>query len=375
MTDNQRPDGDLPEQDLPRVPGSGREGLSPTPGQHDAAAPQDPDVVDEMTDGTSARGELSHGDLQQRYSVEKQLDLSQKSYSQGQLVRRRFLRHRGAMISLAALVIITLMAFTSIGIGPIPGWWDKTFWDPSKAIDGGRPSLSLWPFSIGEHPFGQDTVGKDYFALTMRGTQRSLVVAFTVGILSTIIGTLIGALAGYFRGWLDAILMRITDLFIVIPALVLAAVLGQMTDGNIWMLALLLSFIGWTGLARLVRGEVLSLREREFVTAAEAIGTSPWRIIFKHVLPNTIGTIIVSATLAIASTILTESALSFLGFGVKAPDTSLGLLISTYQNAFMTRPWLFWWPGMMILAIALAVNFLGDGLRDAFDPRQNRNAD
>ena len=333
-----------------------------------------------MTDQNRPDGERPDGlsspqDLQQKYSVEKQIDLSQKSYSQGQLVRRRFFRHKGAMISLAALLFITFMAFTSIGSGFIPGWWDKNFWQMNTQVDGGRPTLRLWPFQIGEHPFGQDTIGKDYFALTMRGTQRSLVVAFTVGILSTIIGTLIGALAGFFRGWVEAILMRITDLFIVIPALVLAAVLGQMSGGGIWSLALLLSVIGWTGLARLVRGEVLSLREREFVTAAEAIGTNSGRIIFKHILPNTIGTIIVSATLAIAATILIESALSFLGWGVKAPDTSLGLLISTYQNAFLTRPWLFWWPGMMILSIALAVNFLGDGLRDAFDPRQNRTAD
>lgn len=312
----------------------------------------------------------------ERYSVEKQIDLSQKSYSQGQLVRRRFFRHRGAMVSLVTLLFITIMAFTSIGYGIIPGWWDKDYWRAGTMVNPlGAPTLQLWPFSPGEHPFGQDNVGKDYFALTMRGTQRSLIVAFTVGILSTILGTLIGAIAGFYRGWIEAILMRMTDLFIVIPSLVLAAVLGKIAGGGIWPLAFLLSVISWTGLARLVRGEVLSLREREFVTAAEAIGTNSGRIIFKHILPNTIGTIIVSATLAIAATILTESALSFLGWGVRAPDTSLGLLISTYQNSFQVRPWLFWWPGMIILGIALSVNFLGDGLRDAFDPRQNRTAD
>ena len=313
-------------------------------------------------------------DVQEKYSVEKQLDLSQKSYSQGQLVRRRFVRHKGAIVSLFMLVFIALMAFTSIGIGFIPGWWDKGFVLTFAQVEGGRPTLGLWPPSLGEHPFGQDTIGKDYFALTMRGTQRSLIIAFTVGLLSTFIGTLIGAVAGFYRGWVEAILMRITDLFIVIPLLVLAAVFAQFA-GNIWTLALLLSVLTWTGLARLVRGEVLSLREREFVTAAEAIGTGPWRIIFRHILPNTIGTIIVSATLSIAAVILLESTLSFLGWGVQPPDTSLGLLISTYQNAFLTRPWLFWWPGMLILAIALSVNFLGDGLRDAFDPRQNRTAD
>lgn len=313
--------------------------------------------------------------VEEIYSVEKQIDLNQKSYSQGQLVRRRFFRHRGALVSLFVLVFVTLMAFTSIGYGLIPNWWDKNFYDAGATVDGGRPTLQLWPFQVGEHPFGQDTIGKDYFALTMRGTQRSLIVAFTVGLISTIIGTLIGAISGYYRGWIEAILMRITDLFIVIPLLVLAAVFGKMADGGIWPLAILLSVLTWTGLARLVRGEVLSLREREFVTAAEAIGTSSGRIIFKHVLPNTVGTIIVSATLAIATTILLESALSFLGYGVQPPDTSLGLLISQYQSAFQTRPWLFWWPGMMILTIALSVNFLGDGLRDAFDPRQNRTAD
>lgn len=371
MNDRPPPPEDRPDQDLPPAPGSGRERISPVPFQQDKAAPQDPDAGQEGGGFT----DVGDDDPARTYSVEKQLDLTQKSYSQGQLIRRRFVRHRGAMVSLAVLVLVTLVAFTSIGYGFIPGWWDKDYWRGGMVVDRGRPTLDVWPFSMGEHPFGQDNAGKDYFALTMRGTQRSLIVAFTVGLLSTILGTVIGAIAGYYRGWIESVLMRITDLFIVIPALVLAAVFGKMANGSIWPLAFLLSVIGWTGLARLVRGEVLSLREREFVTAAEAIGTGSGRIIVKHILPNTVGTIIVSATLAIAATILTESALSFLGWGVRAPDTSLGLLISTYQNSFQSRPWLFWWPGMIILVIALAVNFLGDGLRDAFDPRQNRTAD
>lgn len=299
----------------------------------------------------------------------------QKSYSQGQLVRRRFFRHKAAMTSVIILLFIVILAFTSIGFGPIPGWWGKSYAMSAQVIDGGRPTLQLWPFSLGEHPFGQDNTGKDYFALVMRGTQRSLIIAFVVGIVSTFIGTVVGALAGYFRGWVEAILMRVTDLFIIMPLLVLAAVLGRIASGGkggIWTLALMLGFVTWTGLARLVRGEVLSLREREFVAAARAVGTGARRIIVKHILPNTVGVIIVSATLSIAAAILLETSLSYLGFGVRAPDTSLGLLISDYENAFKTRPWLFWWPGMFILAIALAVNFIGDGLRDAFDPRQNR---
>ena len=298
----------------------------------------------------------------------------EKSFSQSQLVRRRFFHHTGAMVSLGVLVFVVLLAFTSIGVGPLPGWWDKDFSRAADIVDGGRPTLQLFPFSLGEHPFGQDNAGKDYFALVMRGTQISLIIAFVVGIVSTVIGTLVGALAGYYRGITESILMRMTDLFIVIPLLVLAAVLGNIAgNSGVFLLAVVLGLVTWTGLARLVRGEVLSLREREFVTAARAIGTSTPRIITKHILPNAVGVIIVSGTLAIASAILLETALSFLGFGVKSPDVSLGSLISAYQGAFTTRPWLFWWPGMFILAIALSVNFIGDGLRDAFDPRQNRS--
>ncbi|AEG43705.1 ABC transporter permease [Isoptericola variabilis] len=293
------------------------------------------------------------------------LPTEDKSYSQGQLVRRRFFHHRGAIISMIVLGVIVLVAFSSIGIGPIPGWWDKNPTLQYEKVGTGAPTWA--------HPFGQDTIGKDYFALVMLGTQKSIIIALGVGLISTVIGTVVGALAGYFRGWVESLLMRLTDLLIVIPLLVLAAVLGKMaSQWGIWGLTVMLGIVSWTGLARLVRGEVLSLRERDFVVAATAVGTGSNRIIFKHILPNAVGTIIVSATLTISSAILLETSLSFLGFGVQAPDTSLGLLISQYQTAFTTRPWLFWWPGLMILAIALCVNFIGDGLRDAFDPRQNR---
>ncbi|RRD46591.1 ABC transporter permease [Tessaracoccus sp. OH4464_COT-324] len=307
-----------------------------------------------------------------QYSVEDVLDqTTDKSYSQGQLVLRRFLRHKAAMVALVVLAFIIVLSFTSIGFGPIPGWWDKTYFDRyDLALPGGKPTLQLWPPALGEHPFGQDTIGKDYFALVMRGTQISLFVAFTVGFVATTIGTTIGSVAGYFRGLLESLLMRMTDLFIIIPLLVLAAVFGRTFGSNVPMLALMIGLIGWTGLARLVRAEVLSLREREFVAAARAIGTPAPRIILRHVLPNALGTIVVNSTLLISGAILTETAISFLGFGVRAPDTSLGLLIQTYLNALDTRPWLFWWPGMFILCIALCVNFIGDGLRDAFDPRQ-----
>lgn len=303
-----------------------------------------------------------------------------KSFSQGQLVRKRFFKHRAAMVSTIVLIVITVFAFTSIGFGAIPGWWDKSYLSAGSVVNGGRPTMSLVPqflggdgLAWGEHPFGQDSSGKDWFALVMRGTQQSLIIAVIVGLVSTAIGAVIGALSGYFRGWVDSLLMRLTDLIIVIPLLVLAAVLGKMSNslpGGIIPLAIVLGLVSWTSLARLVRGEVLSLREKEFVHAAVAMGAKPGRVIFKHLLPNTIGVIVVNATFAIAGAVLLETSLSFLGFGVQPPESSLGLLISQYQNAFTTRPWLFWWPGMLILAIALSVNFLGDGLRDAFDPRQ-----
>ncbi|MET9340159.1 ABC transporter permease [Nonomuraea sp. NPDC003804] len=303
--------------------------------------------------------------------------------TQAQLVRRRFFRHRGALVGMILFGIVFVLAFSSIGFGPIPGWWDKPWTGSGTVVDRGRPTLSLIPeflggagIHLGEHPFGQDNIGKDYFALTMRGAQISIIVALTIGLVSTVVGTVLGAAAGFFRGKVESVIMRFTDIMITIPVLVIAAVVGSAT-GNMgpYFMALFLGLTTWTSVTRLVRGEFLSLREKEFVEAARAIGTSSFRIIFRHILPNTLGVIIVSATLAISAGILLETALSFLGFGVKSPDTSLGLLISDYKSAMLTRPWLFWWPGLFIIAIALSVNFIGDGLRDAFDPRQNRVRD
>jgi peptide/nickel transport system permease protein len=282
------------------------------------------------------------------------------------------------MGGLVGLGLIVLLAFSSIGFGPVPGWWDKTPTATGAKIEDGRPSLDLLPsfidgdgLAIGEHPFGQDDIGVDYFAKTMRGAQQSLVIAMMVGFTATAIGVMIGAVAGYFRGAVESVLMRMTDIFLTIPVLVIAAVLGR-TVGNagVVALALVLGAVQWTTLGRLIRAEFLSLSEKEFVEAARAMGASSGRIIFRHILPNTIGVIIVGATLLIAEAILLEAALSYLGLGVRPPDTSLGLLISEYKSAFATRPWLFWWPGLFIVAIALCVNFIGDGLRDAFDPRQ-----
>lgn len=317
--------------------------------------------------------------------------------SQGQIILRRFVKHKAAMGSLFALLGIIFFVFTASGIHlgtkdepvSVPGWWPYSITDidPAAAIEltcnggvTGCPTLDVFPefidgtgVQIGAHPFGTDIIGTDYFALVMRGAEQSIMVMLIVGLLGVGIGTTIGAIAGYYGGIVDAILMRVTDMFLVTPTIVIGAVIG-FRFGNLGVLplAIMLGFFAWMGLARFVRTEFLTLREREFVDAARVAGASDRRIIFKHILPNAIGVIIVAGTLLMSGAILTESALSYLGFGVSAPDVSLGLLISQYQDTFSISPWLFWWPGALIVAIALCVNFIGDGLRDAFDPRQRR---
>jgi ABC-type dipeptide/oligopeptide/nickel transport system permease subunit len=311
--------------------------------------------------------------------------------SQGALVRRRFFRHAGAMIALVVLILVILLAFTSVGtvIGGtgklqpsgdgtlsingfrIPGWWPLNWYTSYPIVNGGMPTLTFFPFSMGEHPFGQDTLGKDVFAQVMRGTQQSITVMFLVGIVSLILGVLFGALSGYFRGWVDSLIMRFTDVVIIIPIIVIGSILGKLLGGSSAVVfGIFLGIVSWTGLARLVRGDFLALREREFVDAARVAGASNGRIIFRHILPNAVGIIIVNTTLLMSAAVLTEAALSFLGFGITAPDVSLGQIISEYREAFRTRPWLFWWPGLFIVILALCINFIGDGLRDAFDPRQ-----
>ena len=297
--------------------------------------------------------------------------------SQGQIVRRRFFRHRGALIAMIALGLIVIMAFTSVGVDlwglRIYGWWPYSWDEILPKVNNGVPTMSLFPPQFGEHPFGQDEVGRDIFAVVMRGAQQSLMVMVIAGVVATIIGVVIGAIAGYYRKTTDSILMRFTDIIITIPLIVIGAVLGR-TFGSLGaaVLGVVIGIFAWTTMARLVRGEFLTLREREFVDAARVSGARDRRIIFRHILPNAVGVIVVNATLLMAGAILLESALSYLGFGVQSPDTSLGKIVSDNQAAFSTRPWLFWWPGIFIIAIALCVNFIGDGLRDAFDPRQKK---
>ena len=300
--------------------------------------------------------------------------------SQSQIVRKRFVRHKAAMVSLVVLALVLLLAITSIGWGVIPGWWK---WDAYTTVGdpaGQRATLAiLWIggpylFHMGDFPFGASSVGIDNFAQVMRGIQQTTVVILIIGLLSTIIGVIIGAIAGYYRGWVDSVLMRFTDLVLTMPIILVVAVLAVMLHASgVWPVGLAIALLIWPQQARLVRAEFLTLREREFVDAARVAGASDRRIIFKHMLPNTVSVIVVNATLQMSGGILLEAALSFLGFGITFPDVSLGSLISNYQGAILTgEPYLFIWPGVFIIIIVMCLNFIGDGLRDAYDPRQKR---
>ncbi len=286
---------------------------------------------------------------------DRELRVAQRS--QAQLVARRFRQHRLAVVSLSVLLALVLLAF-------IGGWLWKYSVADLTSDESVPPS---W-----DHPFGTDAAGHDTFAQVLRGTKISIGIAVVGALVATAVGTVWGATAGYYGGRLDSVMMRIADLVLTLPFLAVAAVLGHNVGGSWWLIAAVIAGLYWAYVARVARGVVLSLREKEFVEAARAIGAGDARIIFRHLVPNALGSIIVNATVLVAVAILLETALSYLGFGVRPPDTSLGLLVSDAQTAVDTRPWLFFFPGLFIILIALTINFIGDGLRDALDPQQTR---
>jgi peptide/nickel transport system permease protein len=302
----------------------------------------------ETTQIRTAGGGPSRGDAEA---------IATKERTRLNMILRRFFRHRLAVFSLAMLLLITAFAF----LGPY-------FWPWDYRVHRAIPALAppSW-----DHPFGTTRAGHDVMAQVMRGIQQTMKVGFFVAFMSISIGATWGAIAGFYRGLVDTIMMRIVDIIIIIPLLVLVLVLAGTTQGTSWIeVALIIGAFGWTTTSRVVRGLVLSLREQEFIEASRAMGASDSRIIFKHLLPNAFGVIIVDATLIIAGAILVEAALSFLGFGITIPDTSLGLQIQNAQQFVFTHPWVFYAPGVFIIAIVLFINFIGDGLRDALDPKQ-----
>jgi peptide/nickel transport system permease protein len=292
--------------------------------------------------------------------------------SQWQLFARRFLRHRLAVVALLVLVVLYLVVSFPSLTAPYP--LNPKVLPLSQANMG--PSA--------KHIFGTDELGRDQLTRIMYASHVSMTIGLLVAIFSTAIGTFIGAVAGYFGGWVDQLLMRLTDLFLVVPGIAVIAIAQQglanktlPVIGHVSSTTLIIgimSVLFWQTIARVVRGLFLSIKEKEYVDAARASGASSWRIMFRHILPNVVGPIVVNATLVVAAAILLESALSFLGFGIRPPAVSLGSMLSQSESAVGTSTaYLIYYPGLALLVIVLAVNFLGDGLRDALDPQSQKH--
>ncbi|HEX8100195.1 MAG TPA: ABC transporter permease [Actinomycetota bacterium] len=273
-----------------------------------------------------------------------------------QLAWRRFKRHKLAIGSGILLLLLGLLVIVAPFISRY-NFHEQTFAD---ALTG--PSA--------KHFFGTDNLGRDQFVRVMYGGRISLLVGLAVALSAGAIGAVLGGIAGFYGGWLDNVLMRFTDLFLSIPFLVILIIGSKLLGGNVFNVILLLTLFFWMYDARIVRGVFLSLKEKEFVEAARASGASDRRIIFYHIMPNAFGPIVVNVTLLVAQAIITESALSFLGFGIQPPTPTWGNLLTNSQSFVYLAPWMVWFPGLMILITVLAVNFLGDGLRDALDPHQ-----
>jgi peptide/nickel transport system permease protein len=278
-----------------------------------------------------------------------------------QLAWRRFKRHK---LAIASTVILIVLGLSTIAVAYISqfGFAQQNL---LNRVQG--PSSNHW--------FGTDQLGRDVFTRVLYGGRISLLVGLSVALSAGVIGAVVGALAGFYGRWIDNLLMRVTDLFLSIPFLVILIIAAAALGGSLFDIVLILSLFFWMPDARIVRGVFLSLKEKEFVEAARSSGATNTRIMFYHMLPNAMGPIIVNATLSVAAAILTESALSFLGFGVQPPTPTWGTLLNGSRQFATLYPWLVWFPGLAILITVLCVNFLGDGLRDALDPHQKLRTD
>lgn len=294
----------------------------------------------------------------------------QKVHSPGQIALRKLRRNRAAMFGLVLLV--GLIAYVIVG----------SFIYSEDYANHNDLSIRLLPPSA-EHPFGTDPIGRDILARTIYGGQISLMIGLCAVAISLVVGVLVGAFAGYYGGAVDNLLMRFTEAVLNIPSLFLLIIAakyggdkirnfelaGREFSGSLIVIILIIGFTSWMYLARIVRSEFLSLKEREYVTAARSLGVKNLRIIFRHVLPNTTAPIIVAATLGIATAILSEAYISFLGLGVRAPTATWGNMLEDATRYIENAPQIWFFPGLLILITVLAINFLGDGLRDALDPR------
>jgi peptide/nickel transport system permease protein len=304
-----------------------------------------------------------------------------------QLAWRRFRKHKMAVIALGGLVIVFAyillggLVFARGTCVPIDKYLTGEAYANCNDI-----SVKLQPPSS-QHLFGTDTIGRDILARTIYGGQISLSIGIFAAFVEVIVGVLVGAIAGYFGRWIDDFLMRITEAMLIIPQLFLLIVLakalggkvpevdilGRTLSGSVIVIILVIGFTSWMYLARIVRANVLSLKELDYISASRALGVSDARIIFKHLLPNTIAPIIVSSTLSVSGAILSEAYVSFLGLGVQTPTASWGNMLDSAVKYIQTAPWLWFFPGLLILLTVLCINFIGDGLRDALDPRSTRH--
>ncbi|NTU77822.1 MAG: ABC transporter permease [Chloroflexales bacterium] len=283
--------------------------------------------------------------------------LDKEIESPWRLVVRRFLRHRLAVFSLIVLLVIIGMTIAA----PIVTWHDPNF----QVLD-----LKDQPPSA-DHIMGTDYIGRDIYARVVYAGRVSLGIAFSVVLLSSAFGIVVGVVSGFFGGWVDALLMRIVDFMLTLPFLPILLVVITIFSPSIPLLIFVLVVTGWTGTARLLRGQILSLREQTFVEASRALGASRGRIMFRHLVPNALAPIIVTITLGLSDIVITEAALSFLGFGVQPPNASWGNMLQGVTLTVLDKyPWQAFYPGLAIFITSLTVNFLGDGLRDALDPRQ-----
>lgn len=322
---------------------------------------------------------LSGSSVQERARV--------KTLNPWQLAWRRFRKHKAALVALGGIVLMLVY----IWLGGLI--FSRGFCEPvgqyltSEAYANCNDTANkLQPPSL-EHPFGTDTIGRDILARTIYGGQISITIGLFAAIVEVVVGVIVGAIAGYFGGWVDDILMRITEAMLIIPGLFLLIVLskslggqvpevqflGRTFSGSVVVIIFVIGFTSWMYLARIVRANVLSLKELDFISASRALGVSDARIIFRHLLPNTIAPIIVSSTLGVANAITSEAYVSFLGLGVQTPTASWGNMLESSVKFIQSAPWLWFFPGFLILLTVLCINFVGDGLRDALDPRSTRN--
>ncbi|MGW0178604.1 ABC transporter permease [Nocardia sp. NPDC003345] len=276
------------------------------------------------------------------------------------LVLRRFLRNRPALVGAAILLLLFVAAFALPPLLP----YDYQELDYTALLQPPSP----------QHPFGTNEIGQDVLAQTLRGLQKSLIIGICVALASTTLAALAGAVAGLLGGWTDRAIMWLVDLLLVVPSFIIVALFAPRTkgSGSILLLIVLLSVFGWMISARIVRGLTMSLREREFVRAARYMGAPTYKIILTHIVPNIASILIIDTTLTIGASIMAETGLSFLGFGVQPPDVSLGTLIANGTSSAMTYPWMFLFAGGLLIITVLCANLVGDGLRDAFDPSAQR---